>query len=335
MTNLILPYIHRTDTLAYLKSQPLFTPKACRDVRLPMIIKPLHGYLNSHPEVSPESEAIDFYAGNAVFAEITKRYAMDEPLPPEVLTLANWYLKRGSEISQRLLYYLVLIISRESRHACNGQGFKDNLEANFGEAYKNFHGIIKGAGSSMAAKTIFLNSAPDMSLGEYADAISYTFHKGSFAGGFGGKAWAAIADVFKDYVNGNFSAEMTTDVSWALCHNNGPIFNKGMTYCGYDNFLIKMILDVQRSGQIPELVINGTHGASHISALTTGVMVSASGLWPDVFKNMVDWQAVESAGAVQSYGKLKSKQLALTPGKKVYWVTPNNYVEVYDRKVAA
>jgi len=338
MAKLILPYHARHDSLAHLKGQPLFVAKSMRDAEMTDVVKSLKSYLHHCGLLHPECEAISFYAGNAVWAEIAKRFESDEPLPPEVLKLARQYLKSASLTAQRLMYYLILIITRESRHVVFHH-IAQKLQDHFGTEYAEFNSYMHGASGSMHAKELFLAKAPNMKLGVFADAISYTFHNGHFSGGFGGSAWAEIADVFKGLVDGKLSPEMATDVAWALCHNNGPIFNKAMTYHGYHPIKIKTILDVQRSGQIPELVCdNSTVGNEFVADETTVMVTEASSLFPGAFGGYVDWAKVEAAGSVQSYHALKVAQAAKAmakDGKKIYYVTPDTWVEVFERKKAA
>jgi hypothetical protein len=338
MPRLILPYHARHDTLAHLKGQPLFVGKSMRDVELSDVVSALKSYLPGCGLVHPESEAVAFYMGNAAWAELLKRFELDEPLPAEALALAKSYVKSASLAAQRLMYYLALIITRESRHVYHSPSFGAKLVAKFGNEFADFNKYMHTASGSMHAKDLFLAKPPKMKLGAYVDAISYVFHSGGFGGQFGGKPWAEIADVFKGLVDGKLSPEMATDVSWALCHNNGPIFNKGMSYKGYDKFKITLILDVQRSGQIPELIKDDGLIAGYVSHTAVNLSDAARALFPSAFGSYVDWQKVEAAGSMQSYGALKMAQAqkkASTEGKKVFYVTPDVWVEVTERKAAA
>ena len=342
MTNLILPYHVRRDTLAYLKAQPLFIAKSMRDVDLRDSVDAMKSYLPGCGLKQPENEAINFYAANAVWAEIVRRYAEDEPLPAEALSLAKTYVAHSSAIAQRAIYYLLLIITRESRHVHNTANPK--LHNEHGKLFADFNKALHGY-DSMGAKDYFLANFPKMKLGAYADAISYVFHLGSnyFSHGYGGDGWVDVADAFKALVDGKFSPEMVTDVSWALSHNNGPIFNKGMTYSQYagQGYALKQILDVQRAGQIPEFIADNTLSKSYVSLFSSTFVDRARILFPEAWGKQVDWHKVEAAGAVQSYGTLKMAQqpkvnAASLPGN-VYWVTPSTHVKVVNkiRKEAA
>lgn len=324
MTSMVLPYHVRRDTLAYFKAQALCVPQSLREVEVPEAAKRAQVYMGSAGLRRPEAEATWFYALNAINAELGKRFAEDEPLPDWAVTLAETYVTGASTVARRLLQYLFLIVTRESRHA--GSIIYSEMAEVHGEVYQQFNSYLNDAPGSMEAKSMFFRKPPKMKLGAYADAIVWTFRNAPFTKGFGGENWAVIADVFKGYVDGKLSAEMVTDTAWALCHNGGPIFNKEMVYMGYEKETLLKILDVQRSGQIPSLVLHGLiSGDLPVWATyktTRDAVVLAESHMPGVFKPTVDWDKVEQDGAVQSYAGLKPPALAtghymVTPGKMV------------------
>ena len=330
MAKLILPHHARPDSLAYFKSQALFTPQSMREVWVPEVIPVLRSYLSTCSLVHPESEAVSFYTGNAIWAELLKKFHPLEVLPAEAMTLAGWYVARASLTAQRLMYYLLLIITRESRHVAYHSQSK--ISAAHGHLYSAFNQYMGTANNSMHAKDLFLDKPAAMKMGDYVDAISYTFHHGSFGHAFGGAKWGVIADVFKSAVNGEFSPEMATDVSWALCHNGGPIFNKEMAYTGYNGPALKQILDVQRSGQMCEFVMDPAMPKNFVSPALQAMVAEARQMFPGVFGDAVDWVKVEAAGSVQKYTDLKAKQLAAQSKGKVFWVTPGVCVPVIEKK---
>ena len=102
-------------------------------------------------------------------------------------------------------------------------------------------------------------------------------------------------------VNGTFSAEMMLDTVWTLCHNNGPIFNKGLMYSMYSDQLVR-ILDVQRSGQVPELIAHDAKVQLFVTpAMKTFFQTAMSKFAPGTFRPYVDWEVVKLLGAVHSY----------------------------------
>jgi hypothetical protein len=101
------------------------------------------------------------------------------------------------------------------------------------------------------------------------------------------------------------------DTGFALCHNNGPIFNKGLVYTGYSGE-IRTMLDVQRAGQIPQLVNDAVNKwvylpnvpVSHLFK-THEKMISLLG---GPFQEHVDWLKVQQAGALTQVSNMVLKQ---------------------------
>ena len=146
--------------------------------------------------------------------------------------------------------------------------------------------------------------------------MKWMFYNSKWSKGYGGKAWGRVADCLVKFVAGEFTAEMMLDTNWALAHNNGPIFNKGIFY-QYHTPMLKKILDIQRSGQIPEAIIEDN---GHVSEyVTPEIFDHASWLktrFPASIGDYVDWYKVEHLGAVQSYTSDKieqSKKYGLSP----------------------
>jgi hypothetical protein len=159
------------------------------------------------------------------------------------------------------------------------------------------------------------------------------FHTGKFSGGFGGEAWGAIADVLNDYVHGKLTAEMMLDTAFTLCHNNGPIFNKGMLYDGYTSD-IYTILDVQRSGQVPQLVYSCDVIQVNTEAVQEVWKTCYGALGDKLLENThyVDWFKVEALGALHSYTAKKKLQLENHPSKSTFIHPKAKFSVKYDIK---
>jgi len=262
--------------------------------------------------VAPEREAIRFYLLNHALADIRLKYALDEPLDQQPNEVVRHIVRSMNEISIRLFYYLILICVRESRHIKMTQKYK-NAVKKFGpyrEWNHSFNDYGEGGGAKKAVDAVKYH-APDMNMRDFTQALVTTFYKGVFNVSYGGRAWGAVADVLRDFVHGTISAEAMVDTGWTLCHNNGPIFNKGMYYTQYTKS-IYMILDVQRGGQIPHLVSEYVnYGVAH-TGFESGVeedfyFLSSVAGWLD--NRYVDWYEVEALGALHSYNVKKKEQI--------------------------
>lgn len=260
------------------------------------------------PMGNPEVDAIIFYMMNHAATMIRQKYHPIEPLGAK-LALLEEYHRQLAYRSARMFFYMLLICTRESRH--EKKGYDTNtwkmFEDKYGEALLSFHQSIKGKSSTDAALAL-RKAPPKMTLGDYTCFLSEVFYHGVYHGGYGGKAWGKVADVLRDYVHGKITAEMMMDTAFTLCHNNGPIFNKGMLFEGYSNEIYK-ILDVQRSGQIPQLVAGIETPKSAAKTVQTLFKICAKHVG-DEFSSpgYVDWYKVESLGSMHKYPEQKKAQ---------------------------
>jgi hypothetical protein len=218
--------------------------------------------------------------------------------------------------SGRMFYYLLLITSRESRHEHSGSSMPA-IYQKYGQFLKDFQKSFPD--SSDIALNYFVDNCPKIALGPYCEFMSEQFYKGSYSSSYGGPKWGNVSDVMRDFVLGKISAEMMMDTGFTLCHNGGPIFNKGMLYHTYSSEIYK-ILDVQRSGQIPQLI------ASKGVALAKDPVVQklyefCRGIIGAEFEGEVDWHLVEKLGSKNKYTTEKAaqshKMLKVPVGKPV------------------
>jgi hypothetical protein len=261
------------------------------------------------PTTKPEVEGLWFYGMNHGMALVSARYAAYEPLPPEVLKFVHEYHKVLGPKAVRAFYYLLLICTRESRHVQGSKVFDEKLLKLFGGVASGFNASIRGKGSTTAYKAFLTSgSTPEMTLGGYVKSLQWIFYNGKFSSGFGGPAWGKVADCLVRFVTGEFTAEMMLDTIWTLCHNNGPIFNKGMLYQMYSPYLLRL-LDVQRSGQIPEAVRSDLTLMPFVSSELSAHINWLCKTFPGKIGTYVDWYVVEALGAVNSYPHEKSAQI--------------------------
>lgn len=72
-------------------------------------------------------------------------------------------------------------------------------------------------------------------------------------GGFGGKAWAGIAELLLRFLRGKISAKLFVDRIWSIQHNGGTVFDKCNRMLGLG--VLKDVLDAQRAGSIDTLAL--------------------------------------------------------------------------------
>lgn len=295
------------DTLLRYYRHPLTLYRNMASVPCHIVAQKINHYMEqSTLSADPMSTAVTFYGLNHGAALIQQEFDPAEPLPEAASYLLDLYYSRASAAAVRAVYYLILICVRESRHTY-ASDHVDNLMAEAGSpAAKDFIRSLNGLSSEQAYKRLLMQPPP-CTLGQLVNSMHTAFYKGSFSSSFGGPAWGSVCDCLKNTVDGLFSMEMMLDTVWTLAHNNGPIFNKGMLYSMYDSTLVR-ILDIQRSGQIPEMVLQSSQSKT-VTVEMISNMTRLRELFPEKIGTYVDWYKVEGLGAVNSYDAEKAEQL--------------------------
>jgi hypothetical protein len=327
-------------TLSAHRSLLQLKPMPLRHLSCKEIGKQYSHHLGAMGTVSPDASAMAFYGLNHVAALINTKFHRLETLPDWAAKIMQTHDSNLLQICRRMFYYMLMITTRESRHNKSSSMF-NKIASKYGDECSHFCQQISGQ-SSGGAVNLFAKQAPNMPLGPYVDALVMIFNEGSWGGGFGGKKWGQIAETLQSCVNGTTSLEMLVDTSFTLSHNNGPIFNKGMVFDMYTSEIIK-ILDVQRSGQIPEAAISGELTA--MPTAITQLMQLAKEQMPNDIGSYVDWFKVEKLGAVKQYSLEKKKQtqkhgvqlIADGPGMHetgTYVIWPGQTLTIMKRKAA-
>lgn len=311
----------KKNTLAYqLGVRPLVQPTYRGSIDLPLVVTQLKTFYQK-PMVkdslgidcvdammgTPEVDALMFYSLNHAVSIVRSRVGWHEPLDKYEEILETYHRELAVR-STRMFYYLLLICTRESRHERNEMGSKfwTGMKEKHGANIASFQSNIRGKGS-MEAADYFMAKPPSVAIGAYTQYLVDSFYKGSYHSAYGGKAWGAIADCLHAYVTGVYSAEMMMDTAFTLCHNNGPIFNKGMLYQTYGHDIYK-ILDVQRSGQIPAFI--NTWNSNFVHGRVKQVYKNTADIIGEDFGGYVDWYQVEALGALKSYKVEQKAQVA-------------------------
>ena len=295
------------NTLSHQLARPLCEFRPMGWVNAQTTGKHIKGLVDEYEqdEVHPETEALKFYLLQHAMAIVRQRAGMHEPLNGMEVVPELYHRKCGLS-AMRMFVYLLLICTREARHPKFTVTFCNKMENKWGVDFADF---IRHLSGSHGAVQKLMHYPPDMLLGKYCEGLVWVFRNGKFGSSFGGEKWAVIADTLRDFVNGVISAEMMLDTAFTLAHNGGPIFNKGLGFKHHDKARLMMILDVQASGQIPQLIKEGKLVGSYISSEVTmayGEIHTALGADESV-TGIVDWFKVEKMGKCP-YGMLKSQQ---------------------------
>lgn len=285
-------------TLAYYQAAPHFQKWAMANVLCADMVGQLAAYKAACSKVSPEQEAIQFYCMNHLASMIRTKYTPYETLPDWAVEIMESYLKVMGDQSKRVLYYMMLICVREARHLHTMPStWWAAMGKKYGTEYPKF--LQNMPGGETEAMTRLLNETPQMPVGRFYAAIAETFYKGKWSSSYGGKAWGQVTDPLVRFFAGETTMEVLLDTAYTLAHNTAPIFNKGMMYGGFNSHTIQKILDVQRAGMIPELVISQQLPTNPGLIATVKLVKDAIGGIEDA----VDWNKVVALGAVGNYYK--------------------------------
>ncbi|QIG66804.1 hypothetical protein EVB27_135 [Rhizobium phage RHph_TM16] len=268
---------------------------------------------NGKGMANPDEAAVTFYAFQQMMAVLASKYDRNEPLPEDDLQVMNEYLYWCEKEAIRAAMYLLIIIIRESRHTYDNANMDSVIASDVGPS------IVKWLRQYKSGEnyTSLWTDPPKGTFGQLVRAIRRFFYEQKFSGGYGGPAWGGIADCLESYITGKTSLEIMLDTNWTLSHNNGPIFNKGMLYTGYEQTL-KNILDVQRAGMIIEGILEKHSvikpGLSNSTDMRARLFVKRH---PEAFPvHYIDWYKVEALGAVNSckyYQKQQNQIWGLSP----------------------
>lgn len=291
------------DTLAHHQSRTLTSHRDMSEMPLSAVTAKAAAFFQTDTakDTKPECDALWFYGLNHGMALIAAERDPLEPLSEAELAFVRQYHTVLGPKAVRAFYYLLMICTREARHNQSLSKDAPKIAQLFGLPVANFFQGIEGGEPSIHAA--LLKSPPAVTVGAYCSSLSWVFYNSKWHSGYGGKKWGNVADCLLRFVKGEYSAEMMLDTVWTLSHNGGPIFNKGLCYAMYTAPALIRILDVQRSGQIPQAVTDDNTVRSFAPPVLIQQMQLLQQRYPDKIGSYVDWQMVEALGAVMKYPK--------------------------------
>lgn len=338
------------NTLAYYQAAPQFKPQVLTHVPVARLAKATQIYRQGHTtEVPPTEEAARFYALNHCASIVRARFTVNEVLPAWAQAVMQVYLETTIKQSERLLHYMMCIITREARNQGHMTDLGGKVMAEIEHQSPQMREFLEQIKSTAEMQAVgwYMEQPPAVTAEQYVQAIAHLFDHGKWSSSYGGKNWGNIARTVLKVLTGVTSLETLTDTAYTLAHNGGPMFNKGMLYSSSDEIKerLLMVLDVQRGGQVPELFLDQENWAGLVRP--PGIVQIVEQVRHEVPKAIgqyVDWQKVINASPVGEYDHQLSKQQQKhpapqvqmfmgKPAKKVgeFQVFPGQSVEVYER----
>ena len=253
-------------------------------------------------KIDPLEHAITFYYSDHFIMDMEKMFG--ESIPKEYEDLVADCLRTRYLVGIHMFYYLFLIVHREARYFYNNGKAKTFFELEDNAMYKPYFIDILGNSSGDAANSLLINSSyiSDFDVVDFVRVIRDVFNNLSFSSSYGGKKWGDIAHVLYRFVSGEVSLNIMTDMAFALEHNTGNIFNKGVLYNSVDTNTMKKVLDVQRGGQIPNYVTEKVDAGwdVYMDKFIVNFHKRAVVIFPH-YKEDLNWYKIEKAGSVMKY----------------------------------
>lgn len=294
-------------TLAYHRSRIFTAHRDVSELPLKKFTEALSKWVDADKSKGtlPEGEALWFYGMNHGMALISSRYDNQEPMGSDDMDFVESYHSIMANKTLRALYYLGLITTREARHN------KSLSKLTASEPVKLFGTEtcqwFKLTNNESSIHELLLKNPPNTTVGNFFACVEWQFRNCTWNGGYGGVRWADITLCLNRFIRGEFTPEMMMDTIWTLCHNNGPIFNKGHCFGHYSNSIYR-VLDVQRSGQVPEAILHDSPLSAFVEPKLGKFMSDLNTRFPDTFRPYVDWYVVEALGSVHKYPHEKVDQ---------------------------
>lgn len=305
------------NTLKYQQSRTLTTKRDMRNVPLATVMQRFNEMLTSSPDlVRPEVEALWFYGMNHGVSLIRGVRDELEPLNEEELKFVFTYHSRLGFTARKAFSYLLATCTREARHCHSKPGMVPVHAPDLPDGYPPgavadtriaVDWLLAPHGQEDGIYGDLRNNPPSVTIGCFSRALSLVFRRGHWSSAYGGPKWADISDCLTRFVEGENSAEMMLDTVWTLQHNTASVFNKGIIFKEVTGSLAH-ILDVQRSGQIPEYVLNAHYNFAEeadLSSYMTWLLLT----FPGEIGRYVDWFKVKALGAICDYDTAMAAQL--------------------------
>lgn len=301
------------NTMLGYASNPMFDKNDFGHLSVEVLAQEIGKYRQQHKNhVYPESDALGFYFLNHAFHVLKTKFNSFEPLPEDLVEIAEKHALLTNEISKRLFCYSTIIAVEEARFIpSQNEAFFELLTNSYGDKFADW--VKEGF---KGANLTGFKDLP-LTMGEYTQGMVSVFAFGKWQPGFGGKGWVPIASLVADCVNGRISFESFADQAFSLCHNNGSMFNKGHMYHCYSPFIYK-ILDIQDSGQIPQWIGENISKKSSESKFITPelekIYKTMAKHFPDEMTGKVDYSLIKD-----SETKRTKKQQAQAAKQQAMW----------------
>lgn len=313
-------YAQNQNTVRAYRNRPLLM---CRDISgndMGDFYTQLLTYFEDHlpSKTSIGDTAVQFYMLNHGVALLDGAVGPDTPLTPQQAKLYQLYHQHVGSVGVRMVYDVVFMLTAMAS-TTHPDGFHlDAVESSYGLKTREFIEDLTGKSSNFTFwtpdfKTLkgVMNkaqtSARGVNITNAVRSLGYILDVCQRELAYG-PLWRDVARMASSFFEGNKSLETTIDTAFTFCHCNGSFFEKGKLFTPVGNDLFNA-LDVQRSGQIPQMVHEAKDALTR-HPLTRSLYDEFAPHFPDVFKAKVKWSDVK---------KVTRDQLVFTSKYKQHW----------------
>ena len=310
-------------------------PKDFSDLTVGDVIHGYDKYLVMYNEegiklqISPIHHAFMFYYVDHFLMDVDNKFG--NSIPEYVIEYVKVSLRIRYIVGIHMFYYLLMICHREVRYVHSGGSYTKFFEKEENKEYKEYFDNFRGSSSYDALTTLTKHSNEFLMI-DFVRVIMDLFYKGSFSSAYGGKNWGNIAKVLYKFLIGEYSLFVMTDMAFALEHNTGNIFNKGVFYESMYSSVMTQVLDCQRAGVIPQYFNNFVaYNDKVIQEFKDNFSDKVSEIFPS-YKDAVDWGAVNEAGSVGTYKNNSEGVTETNVSGNYLTLFPGCKIESYERK---
>jgi hypothetical protein len=256
-------YANPARTLDEHRQRPLFKTRDISTAKVSDIAAQSYAFCQKSKKVSIGETAVLFYFFNHAASLASQQAARSNKLEPLQAALFDAYCQEGNAIGVRMFHDIFFMLNAMASFTHPEPGQIDMIEhdygADCGELLREICGLhgnntwwTPAFDKSGLALKALKETKTDVDLGRWVDTLTLLLDWRQRELAYG-PLWADVSRMFGKFVNGGKSLEALIDTSFTFCHCNGSFFEKGHLFEPVGNALFD-VLDVQRSGQIPQMV---------------------------------------------------------------------------------
>jgi len=250
-------------TLEEHRNRPLFKSRDISHSKVSDIATQTLEFCKKAQKVSIGETAVTFYFFNHASTLASQQAAQSHVVSPLHKDLFETYCAEGNAIGVRMFHDIFFMLNAMASFTHPEPSQFEMIEDDFGAECADLLREVCGQhgsntwwtpafGESGKALSVIAQSNKAVGLSDWVDALGLILDWRQRELAYG-PLWSDVARMYGKFVRGGTSLETLIDTSFTFCHCNGSFFEKGHLFTAVGNSVFD-VLDVQRSGQIPQMV---------------------------------------------------------------------------------